>query len=88
MKTKECNKKIKNMFPEFRDLIQQLREDNPHFARLFEQHEELDQEICLLEQDPVNVINIDIETLKRQKLKLKDELYRLLKLAQNDTPAV
>lgn len=76
------------MFPEFRDLIQQLREDNPHFARLFEQHEELDQEICLLEQDPVNVINIDIETLKRQKLKLKDELYRLLKLAQNDTPAV
>lgn len=88
MKTKECNKKIKNMFPEFRDLIQQLREDNPHFARLFEQHEELDREICLLEQDPVNVINIDIETLKRQKLKLKDELYRLLKLAQNDTPAV
>lgn len=88
MKTKECNKKIKNMFPEFRELIQQLRADNPHFAHLFEKHEELDQEICLLEQDPVNQINIDIESLKRKKLKLKDEIYRLLRLTQNDTPAV
>jgi uncharacterized protein YdcH (DUF465 family) len=83
MKTKECNKKIKNMFPEFKELIQKLREDNPHFAHLFERHEELDQEICQLEQDPVNLINIDIESLKRKKLKLKDEIYRLLKQTQN-----
>ena len=52
MKTKECNKKVKNMFPEFRELIHRLREENPRFAHLFERHEELDQEICLLEQDP------------------------------------
>ena len=78
MKTKECNKKVKNMFPEYREHIQQLREDNPHFARMFEQHEELDQEICLLEQDPVNLINSNIEGLKRRKLKLKDDMYRLL----------
>ena len=66
------------MFPEYREHIQQLREDNPHFARMFEQHEELDQEICLLEQDPVNLINSNIEGLKRRKLKLKDDMYRLL----------
>ncbi|CAM2859433.1 YdcH family protein [Acinetobacter celticus] len=84
MKTKECNKKIKNMFPEFKDLIQQLLEHNPRFAHLFERHAELDQEICQLEQCPVNQINIDIETLKRKKLKLKDEIYRLLKQNQND----
>ena len=66
------------MFPEFRDVIQQLREDNPHFAKIFEDHEELDKEINQLEQNPVHVINQDLEALKRLKLKLKDEMYRLL----------
>ncbi|MFC6051938.1 hypothetical protein A6M14_11005 [Acinetobacter sp. Ac_877] len=78
MNTKECNKKLKNMFPEFRDIIQKLREDNAHFAKMFEDHEILDKEINQLEQNPVNLINDSIESLKRQKLKIKDEMYRLL----------
>lgn len=82
MKVKECNKKLKNLFPEFRELIQPLREENPHFAKIFEEHETLDHEITHLELNPVNVINDDIEFLKRKKLKLKDEMYRLLKQAQ------
>jgi len=36
MKLKVCNKKTKLMFPEYRDMIQQLREDNPHFSKMFE----------------------------------------------------
>lgn len=78
MKTKECNKKLKNMFPEFRETIQELRENNPHFAKIFEEHEILDKKINELEQNPVNLINDSIEKLKRQKLKLKDEMYHLL----------
>jgi len=66
------------MFPEFREIIQKLREDNPHFAKIFEEHEVLDKEINHLEQNPVNLINDSIESLKRKKLKLKDEMYRLL----------
>ncbi|AVH50716.1 MULTISPECIES: DUF465 domain-containing protein [Acinetobacter] len=84
MKTKDCNKKIKNMFPEFRDLIQVLRDSNPHFSKIFEDHEQLDREIIQLELDPVHQINDDIEALKRKKLKLKDEMYHLLRNAQND----
>lgn len=79
MKTKECNKKQKFMFPEFRDLVQPLREDNPHFAKLFEEHEALDQHITHLELDPVRLVNEDVETLKRKKLKLKYEIYHILK---------
>jgi uncharacterized protein len=79
MKTKDCNKKTKLMFPEYRDIIQQLREENPHFAKIFEDHEELDREICQLEQDPVNYLQNDIEVKKRKKLRLKDEMYRLLR---------
>ena len=85
MKTKECNKKVKNMFPEYRDLIQDLRQDNPHFSKLFEEHEELDKEITLREQNPVNLINDEIEILKRQKLKLKDKLYAYLKQAEQQS---
>ena len=84
MKTKDCNKKMKYMFPEYRDLIVQLREENPYFAKLFEEHNELDKEISQLELDPVNHINNDIEAIKRKKLKLKDDIYRLLKSSENN----
>ena len=71
------------MFPEFKDLIPKLREDNPHFAKMFEEHEQLDREVNLLEQDPINQIRNDIELLKRQKLKLKDQMYLMLQQAQS-----
>ncbi|ALH95070.1 YdcH family protein [Acinetobacter equi] len=83
MKMKDCNKKYKNMFPEFKDVIATLREDNPHFAKMFENHEELDKQIISLEQNPVNQINDNIEVLKRKKLKIKDEMYKILKASQN-----
>ena len=42
------------------------------------------KEISQLELDPVNHINNDIEAIKRKKLKLKDEIYRLLKSSEAD----
>lgn len=72
------------MFPEFKEIIPILREENPHFAKIFEQHGTLDKEINQLEQNPVNHIDDQIEALKRQKLKLKDEIYKLLKAKQQD----
>lgn len=83
MKTKECNKKTKFMFPEFRDLIPKLREDNPHFAKMFEEHEQLDKTVMQLELDPLSQIRDDIEVLKRKKLKLKDQMYLMLQKTQS-----
>jgi len=71
------------MFPEFRELIPKLRENNPHFAKIFEEHEQLDREVSILEQDPINQIRNNIEGLKRQKLKLKDQMYLMLQQAQH-----
>ncbi len=85
MKTRDCNKKMKYMFPEYRDLIVQLRDENPYFARIFEEHDALDRQIAQLELDPVHHINTDIEAIKRKKLKLKDEMYRLLKSSESDS---
>ena len=33
------------MFPEYRDLISRLKNDDAHFSRLFDEHNELDQRI-------------------------------------------
>ena len=46
MNSKVVNKKIKHMFPEYQDLVTTLRHDDPHFARLFNDHHELDQHIA------------------------------------------
>ena len=78
MKTKECNKKVKKMFPEHQELIHKLRHDDPHFTKIFESHQELDKEIAQLELNPVHLINDDIESMKRKKLKIKDEIYKIL----------
>lgn len=71
------------MFPEFRDLIPKLREDNPHFAKMFEEHEQLDKTVMQLELDPLSQIRDDIEVLKRKKLKLKDQMYLMLQKTQS-----
>ena len=72
------------MFPEYRALISKLKQDNAHFSKIFEEHNELDHEILRLEQNPVTSNADDIELLKKQKLKLKDELYVMLKQAENN----
>lgn len=69
------------MFPEYRALISQLKQEDAHFAKVFEAHNELDHQIIRLEQDPVTSGLDDIEVLKRKKLKLKEELYDMLKRA-------
>lgn len=84
MNTKIMNKKLKNMFPEHRELMQTLLQDDPHFAKMMIDHDKLDRQITQLEQDPVNLINEDIECLKRKKLKLKDSLYSILLKASVD----
>lgn len=69
------------MFPEYRELISQLKASDRHFDSLFSKHYELDQIIKNMEAhiEPAN--HEEIETLKKMKLRLKDEMYELLKKA-------
>jgi len=69
------------MFPEYRDLITRLKAEgtNTRFLSLFEKHNQLDHEITALEDHDASVIHNDIETLKKEKLRVKDELYALLR---------
>ena len=67
------------MFPEYRDLITQLKTTDSHFLNLFEKHNELDQRIKNMESGIEPATNLDIEALKKEKLALKDELYQILR---------
>ncbi|MFN4237567.1 MAG: YdcH family protein [Vogesella sp.] len=67
------------MFPEFRDLISKLKTEDAHFTRLFDKHNELDQQIKNIENRIESGSAVEIENLKKEKLKLKDELYVILK---------
>ncbi|GLX62627.1 DUF465 domain-containing protein [Proteus sp. DFP240708] len=67
------------MFPEYRDLISKLRQTDPHFRALFEQHNELDHKIVRLEHKDRRGYGEEVVELKKQKLKLKEEIHQILK---------
>lgn len=67
------------MFPEYRDLITRLKTENAHFTRLFDEHNTLDQRIKNLEARIELATDEEIESLKKEKLNLKDQLYVILK---------
>lgn len=75
------------MFPEYRELISQLKANDRHFDHLFSKHHELDQKIQLMEANVEPASHEDIEVLKKKKLRLKDEMYELLKKADSSHPA-
>lgn len=64
------------MFHEDREIITELKQKDAHFHRLFDQHNDLDNEITKLVQSHTD--DVTIETKKKEKLKLKDELYNMI----------
>ncbi len=66
------------MFPEYRELITQLKHNDLHFTRLFNRHNELDQKIKNIAAQIELATQEETESLKNEKLHLKDEIYKLL----------
>ena len=68
-------------FPEKREQLQKLRQEDPAFARKAEEYEALDKRICRVE-DGVDLLDDSaLSTLKAERVALKDELSRQLKKA-------
>ncbi|KAA6225533.1 MULTISPECIES: YdcH family protein [unclassified Campylobacter] len=66
------------MLHEFRDLMSELKGKDAHFDKLFERHNELDDKIKDAEEGRVPLGDIEITTLKKEKLRVKDELNEYL----------
>ena len=66
------------MLHEYRDIISKLKQENAHFAKIFERHNELDDKIAEIEAGREHASDMELENMKKEKLKLKDEAYTLI----------
>lgn len=66
-------------FPEYKDRIHELKVNDPEFARLFEEYHDVDHEVRRIEEGIETPSDEYTEELKLRRLKLKDELYAMLK---------
>ena len=74
------------MFPEYQDLIEQLKSTDPHFLELFNRHKALDDKVRAMEAAHVELgTPEEIEKLKKEKLLLKDQMYSQLRKARAAT---
>ena len=77
---KDENMRKTDTLQDNREIIDELRQKDSHFAVIFDEHTQLDEQINRLEKDRVTQASGDdeIEQMKRRKLQLKDEIYRVI----------
>lgn len=68
-------------FPEYDEAIHQLKMNDAHFARLFDEYHTLDRQIRKIEEGSDLDGGGFFGTLKKQRLALKDTLEHMLKQA-------
>lgn len=66
------------MLHEYRELITELKTKDAHFAKIFDRHNELDQKIKDVTEGREHMDESELDTLKKEKLLLKDEAYAIL----------
>lgn len=65
-------------FPEHKDKIHTLKMSDRHFARLADEYHQLNREIHRIEANGVDVGDESFENLKKSRLKLKDDIFKIL----------
>lgn len=68
-------------FPEYKDQIHDLKMNNHHFRRLFDEYHELTIDIEKMENETTPVATLTEEQAKMRRVHLKDELYAMIKNA-------
>ncbi|MBE0482688.1 MAG: DUF465 domain-containing protein [Bacterioplanes sp.] len=66
-------------FPEMQAQIRNLKMNDRHFARLFDEYHDLDREVRKIEELVEAASDERLEELKMRRVHLKDELYDMLK---------
>ncbi len=68
-------------FPEYKEAIHNLKTSNAHFAKLFEEYNQVNKDILRIETGIENASDEHTERLKKRRLNLKDTLFQTLKQA-------
>tara|TARA_R110001592_G_scaffold86031_5_gene254089 strand:+ start:17060 stop:17308 length:249 start_codon:yes stop_codon:yes gene_type:complete len=64
--------------PEHKETIRELKMNNNHFARLFDEYHEADHEVHRIEAGVETTADEYLDLKKKQRLKLKDELFQMI----------
>ncbi len=66
-------------FPEYDQAIHALKLGDSHFAAMFAQYHDIDHEVHRIETGVENTSDAYLEQRKKERLRLKDELYSRLR---------
>lgn len=80
----EAQHDLASEFPKYKDLIHQLKLSDGHFGRLFEEYHDLNKSIHRAETRVDVISETEEEQLRKQRLKVKDELYQMLQKAESN----
>lgn len=73
------NHSLVNELPEMREHIHRMKTTDNHFARLFAEYDAVEHSVRRIESGAEAASDAHLETLKKQRLSLKDALFSMLK---------
>ena len=65
-------------FPEYAEKISQLKQSDTHFAKLYEAYHEVNRQVHRAETDVEPTGDDEMEAMRKERMRLKDELYAIL----------
>lgn len=65
-------------FPEHTNKMHQLKQGNAHFAKLFDSYHDVNRAIHRAETDVEPTDDLHMETMRKQRMQLKDEIFGML----------
>lgn len=66
------------MFSHQKELVEQLKEENEEFLRVYNRHQELDKRVTDAEVGTAPMDDLALNRLKKEKLWAKDQLARMM----------
>ena len=67
--------------PEFKANVEALKASDGQFSRLVDEYEEVNRHVVSVESNVEPATDFALEDMKKRRLKLKDQLYDILKAA-------
>jgi uncharacterized protein YdcH (DUF465 family) len=65
-------------FPQYQEKIQQLKVENAHFKKLANEYDEANHAVHRIESGAEVTTDDHLNELRKQRVRLKDELYQML----------
>ena len=72
---------LSHEFPQFKDAMHRMKTTDAHFRKLFDEYDRLGKELHRIENEVETPEDAYVEQCKKQRLKLKDEIFSMLKKA-------